>query len=608
MQVLLLLSLVASIYATSSLLKGANARKQLTHAKFFHPEIEQAPVLGLDEDISVSGHHRKPPMTRDGRRTGPVHSAPTIVPLGGYCFFEDSDFCMIGLLCNPNNTCVGPAATGQSCTALASAHMCVNGNWCNCTSQTACTCVAEVGDSSPCEHDYQCKGGSGCNLGTCTKFFSVPRGQNASDYKYCELQLAYNVSLRQCVSLTEKSCTVSLDCTNGGIGVTDPIFYECNSGKCGYNGPDCWYFLYFEFANVKYNNYYDRSQPRVSVSLYEKYAECVYGKYIAHGAKPTPGQLLTQAEEHFLNTQTHWANTGDSCAGDFIEQPRCMIGSYCGNNTCRLYPRENQPCGLNPNNVDDTAPFAQCDVQEYLVCSQHATDETPYYVGPLGTCIKGTQNTHSTCRTETAMHGDMQVTLNTGICDKSDSYYCRVTDGVGTNNQSGNCEQLGTLPAGQNTTWGLFCKNALWFDSHAQYPQCLTFEQAHVTCTVWEDCTGYTRGYYGMYGNDYHIVDEPIMYGWEYYSLFETQVACVNNVCQYTGPDNCQSQYENAVQFTSQNSDSPPTCPYVKCQLKNYIAPGYVPCVAEYNDATLSRSTSPFLVFFVGLMVSLFFY
>ena len=78
------------------------------------------------------------------------------------------------------------------------------------------------------------------------------------------------------------------NCTVEGFGVTDAIFYTCNptTNRCQYKGPLLFgiFLAAVSMGIAKYNNYYDNSQPRVSVNVWEKYATCMYGSKTAKGA------------------------------------------------------------------------------------------------------------------------------------------------------------------------------------------------------------------------------------------------------------------------------------------------------------------------------------
>ena len=135
----------------------------------------------------------------------------------------------------------------------------------------------------------------------------------------------------------------------------------------------------------------------------------------------------------------------------------------------------------------------------------------------------------------------------------------------------------------------------------------MTFEEADRSCDVWQDCTGFQRGYYGLYGVDYHYEDDVFRFGWEYYNYFEAQVACINSKCEYIGPDNCNDEYEKSVLFTLSNDDDPQRCNYAKCQLRDSVTADYKLCVSTStasSSASFSFSSFCFWLYIIMLIVS----
>jgi len=526
---------------------------------------------------------------------------PKMVDLGGRCNDCVNKFCKIGLICTPTTgLCVGPAKKGQNCSADASGYMCESGSWCSEDE----ICVGEVGKGKPCTENYECQGGMGCNLGKCAKWYSITKNNPAQSYDFCEVGLGFDTKNQKCVVLEELACTNVKNCTVEGFGVTDAIFYTCNptTNLCQYKGPYCWYFLEAISMRSEYNNYYDNSQPRVSVDVWEDYAACMYQSKSAKGAGDVnDGERLAQVEWYFMESQTQWVDTGGSCSNSHVE--RCKIGSYCANYTCKLFPKENDPCGLQQGAHNDRWPYYVCDVEGYLWCSNYTFYDTEQYVGPIGTCMKGNAKNGSKCSWQqylaTAPEYGENYIGETVSCDETNGMYCNTIEGIGTNNQSGYCTRFGSVPAGKNASWGIFCENGLYYDFHEGYQKCLSFEQADRSCDVWEDCTGFQRGYCGLYGVDYHYEDDVFRFGWEYYDYFEAQVACVDSKCAYIGPDNCNKEYEKSVLFTLMNDDVPERCNYAKCQLRDSVTKDYTLCVQTSSASLLSFSSSGLFVFLI---------
>ena len=227
-------------------------------------------VTDYDEEEGDDGERTKRKLMTENVTI----NQPKMVDVGERCNDCVNKYCKIGLICTPTTgICVGPAKKGGNCSADASGYMCESGSWCN----EDFECIGEVGKDKPCTEDYECQGGMGCNLGKCTRWYSVTKNNPAESYDFCEVGLGFDTVNQQCLPLNELECTEVHDCTVEGFGVTDSIFYTCNSKthRCEYNGPYCWYFLEAISQKSKYNNYYDKSKPRVPINVWEDYATCV---------------------------------------------------------------------------------------------------------------------------------------------------------------------------------------------------------------------------------------------------------------------------------------------------------------------------------------------
>ena len=228
-------------------------------------------VTDYDEEEGDDGERTKRKLMTENVTI----NQPKMVDVGERCNDCVNKYCKIGLICTPTTgICVGPAKKGGNCSADASGYMCESGSWCN----EDFECIGEVGKDKPCTEDYECQGGMGCNLGKCTRWYSVTKNNPAESYDFCEVGLGFDTVNQQCLPLNELECTEVHDCTVEGFGVTDSIFYTCNSKthRCEYNGPYCSYFLEAISQKSKYNNYYDKSKPRVPINVWEDYATCVY--------------------------------------------------------------------------------------------------------------------------------------------------------------------------------------------------------------------------------------------------------------------------------------------------------------------------------------------
>lgn len=567
-------------------LQKRSGRKTLSEATLVESP-SQSPTESLTESPSESITHG-------------ITSVMTVAFEGEYCSSDDLVVCAIGLLCNSLNVCVGPAKTGKNCSLDSSQLMCDNGNWCDCSvdgessggdySNNACVCVAEKGKNAVCTYDYQCIGGLACNFGKCTRLYSLGINKRAKSIDFCEPGLGLNKTnidgSGTCQRISDVSCNAVTDCTPGGRGVFDEIFYTCTNNKCAYTGPYCWYYLPMIAQRGKHNNYYDGSEPRVTLETYENYGYCVYSEFVAAGSHFSKGDMLIQLSYYFEPSQRTWVEKGFPCA---FSGARCMMGSYCTvHNICELYPHEGQPCGpaYGPGSVGD--PYTVCDIYGYLTCDVAASATHVEDYGPLGKCVRGAKKNGTACSYH--MQADSQYpsvdVWVTTACDMSDSYYCNFIES-GVDAASGYCARFGSVGPGQKAYWGAFCEPDLYFNYRTDYT-CKTFEEADVRCNAWNDCIDYVRGYFGTYYYDEHQVYEPHAYGWNYDNWLQTQVGCVNNKCAYFGPTDCDSRYRKATEYTTRDLDFPKECPYVKCQLDPVTAPDYVLCAGSSGAFSIS--------------------
>jgi hypothetical protein len=498
--------------------------------------------------------------------------------------------CQIGLVCNKNNICVGPAKTGENCNTTNSHYLCHNGNWCHCDPAlfgNACYCEAEVQDGAPCVYDYQCRGRSGCNRGVCTKWFSVEKGDASESFDYCRPGLLYDPLHQSCVNPDKKSCNTQLDCAPGWPGVTDNILYECKENKCHYNGANCWSFLVETNTYLDYNNYYDEGRQRLSTSLLESYSWCVYQGYHAKGASPSPLQLFRQATnyngEYFTYLQTTWVDTGGNCSSPTT---RCKMGSYCANHTCVLFPGLNDACGLSPYATNDRGKYSMCDVTEYTQCNRVIADDyTVNYTGSIGKCVKGNAKNGSLCSYNYTVY-DRVAVYDYELCDWDKNYYCNYNHNVG-DYYTGYCTSPATVGAGMVASDDYFCKNGLAFGYFGPgWPKCMNLQDTGVNCTSWHDCINFDFAYIGFYYDDYHFVYEPYEYGWNYGEYYRRQVECRAEKCHFINTDTCQKKLEKAATYDERDQFFPTNCKYLTCQLVNDTTSEYKYCATSASYMT----------------------
>ena len=541
----------------------------------------------------------------------PMSSTPVISRIGGPCNdAQEPDInggCQIGLVCNGNNICVGPATSGGNCNTTNSNYLCQNGDWCNCDYALygdACYCEAESKDGAPCLYDFECRGKSGCNGGVCTKWFSVNVGDASESFDFCRPGLLFDSVHDTCVQPNQKACDTQLDCAPGGVGVTDNIFYQCKENKCHYKGSDCWSYLVETNTYLDFNNYYDDGYRRLPLGTWEQYAWCIYQSYRAEGASPSPSQLYHQATNYngiyFTNLQTEWVDTGGNCASP---STRCRMGSYCSNHTCVLFPGLGDNCGPTPGAETDRSSYYMCDVTEYYQCDRTTVDDpTPAYVGPLGKCVKGTAKNGDMCSYNVTLYKGTLV-YDYKLCDWGKDYYCNYERNV-VNYYTGYCAKPASVGAGMIASDGYFCQNGLTFEySGPGWPKCLNLNDTNVDCTSWRDCIDFDLTWLGFYYNDYHYVEDPYEYGWTYWEYYRRQVECNVGKCYFINTDSCQKQLEKASDYKRNNQYYPNNCHYLDCQLVNDTTPDYAFCSSQTGASTSLRVTLPSTVVTIALTI-----
>jgi hypothetical protein len=537
--------------------------------------------------------------------------SPVISGIGGPCnIAQEPDInggCKIGLVCNSNYICVGPERTGGNCNTSNSNYLCVNGNWCHCDPALfgdACYCEAERQDGASCDYDYECRGKSGCNRGTCTKWFSVGKGDASDSFDYCKPGLLFDSVGQICVNPDQKSCITQLDCAPGWPGVTDNIFYKCNNNKCHYDGKDCWSYLANTNTYLDFNSYYDGGRERLPIETLEMYAWCVYQSYHAKGASPSPTELYRQATdysgEYFTNIQTEWVDTGGNCANPAT---RCKMGSYCTNHTCVLFPGVGDDCGSIPGAENDRGKYYMCDVTDFYECNRFIVDDhTPNYVGPVGKCVKGTAKKGNSCSSNVTVYSGTAVYEYT-FCDHDKGYYCNYDHNVG-DYYTGRCAKPASVGAGMVASDDFFCKNGLAFGYYGPgWPLCVNLNDTGVDCTSWHDCIDFELAYVGFYYDDYHYVDEPYEYGWTYGEYYRRQVECNVGKCYFVNTNSCQKQLEKASEYTRIDQFYPNNCHYLECQLVNDTTPDYTFCSSQTGASTSLRVTLPSTVVTIALTI-----
>ncbi len=529
----------------------------------------------------------------------PILSSPTspslnISKIGEHCNLalqpHINGGCQIGLVCNANNICVGPAATGGNCNTTNSNYVCENGNWCHCNHALfgdACYCTAEAQDGAPCTYDYQCRGRSGCNRGVCTKLYSVEKGDASSSFYYCRPGLLYDSVSETCVNPDKKPCATQLDCAPGWAGVTDNILYECRNNKCHYEGPNCWSYLPETSAYLNYNNYYDETRERIPFSTWEMYAWCVYESYHAKGASPSSIELFRQSTNYngiyFTNVQTKWVDTGGNCTDP---STRCKMGSYCANHVCVLFPGPGDDCGLFPGALNANGSYYMCDVTEFYQCDRYSVDAyTSAYAGSLGKCVTGTSKNGGLCSSNFTTYNGVAV-YDLNVCNWDKGYYCNFDHNVGEY-YTGHCAKPASIGSGLTASDDYFCANGLAFGYFGHlWPQCMSLQNTPVNCTSWLDCLDFDLSAVGQWYDDYHYVYEPYEYGWSYLEYYRRQVECRVGKCYFINPTSCQKQLDKAVDYTRADNDYPNNCPYLECQLVNDTTPKYKYCANSASSGT----------------------
>ncbi|CAG9328195.1 unnamed protein product [Blepharisma stoltei] len=102
------------------------------------------------------------------------------------CSFCDSNLTSINLTdCCRKNNCNGKGNSTLKCKAD---NDCNAGFYCDDTYQ----CQEAIKDGAQCSKDEECKIGSGCNYGICTKLFSLNIGKLAQKNKFCKSNWALN--------------------------------------------------------------------------------------------------------------------------------------------------------------------------------------------------------------------------------------------------------------------------------------------------------------------------------------------------------------------------------------------------------------------------------
>lgn len=543
------------------------------------------------------------PSWSDGtrRKTSSIrYDNLNIVDKGGACPNDDFYFCKIGLLCSPDKVCVGPAKTGENCTASASGYMCVDGNWCNCTGDySVCSCVKEGGNV--CSHDYECSGGHGCDGGKCVEWFSLSTGKTTSSSDYCHQSLGYHDG--KCTEYKNIPCTVSRDCQGGTwYGIHDPIFYPCTAGYCEYTGSQYCYQLAAEVSGAltKYNNNYDKKYvPDLPVSTFEEYAFCMYWDHLAKGAHASKPEILVQVESLYCYLESTWVDVGGACNEESL---RCKVGSYCANNTCMLYKRENEPCGLDNGEDYDTGPYSTCDAFGLLACDKVYYDGTPTYVGPVGKCKRGTKKIGAECGYYFQHDDKYDVgVLTTKACDTTNGVWCDIynyyTEAV---NYTGTCRHLGTAPSGTPAQWQAYCENTLVYNQFDNGDRvCRSWEDANISCSTWQDCSDFRSwDYFGVY--EVHYSFSPFYYGWNYDEIMASQAKCVDGKCMFNGPTDCNDKYREAVNYNLANLYDPDMCPYRKCQLKEMVTLDYTVC--STNDSFKYAHYQLFIITLISIL------
>ena len=252
------------------------------------------------------------------------------------------------------------------------------------------------------------------------------------------------------------------------------------------------------------------------------------------------------------------------------------------------------------------APYSMCDVTDFLTCNKVVTHPTNKYVGPIGICDKGSSKSESACGTNVKQLSPSTAGVlyyDYTVCSSTHGYYCDLlVDTV--NVSSGFCRKKGSLPPGKNTSNGAYCQSGLIYDNIAPVAPCKTYAQMNINCSKWTDCANDVNptGYQATIGDYVGGGAYPFAaYSWSVTEYFYSQVACVANRCQFTGP-NCQYAYMGAVDYDKQTFEYPSTCKFVKCQLKEQIANGYTICTDVNSSIIFSPSVFMFLITVIAML------
>lgn len=95
-----------------------------------------------------------------------------------------------GFECCTDENCITGSCTDRLCDSLSigdpcdSSDLCKANTYCD-TSNNETVCISAKDNGDSCESDVECRAGSGCNLGYCTKLFSLATPKKVEDPKFC---------------------------------------------------------------------------------------------------------------------------------------------------------------------------------------------------------------------------------------------------------------------------------------------------------------------------------------------------------------------------------------------------------------------------------------
>lgn len=179
-----------------------------------------------------------------------------------------------GEVCCKDSDCASEKCVDERCSGLLEGEECRNDEVCQpnhyCKDEK-CTPAIELGQ--PCSRSNQCKLGSGCHKGTCTKYLSLPEGSSSSSARFCLTGITYN-STCDSIKVKEEDLTLEYpyECHIGNY-----CRYYVRSNEYVFTSSDCMcdglrsdkgycgsYIYYLEIEKIKLLTEIDYSQSKCS--------------------------------------------------------------------------------------------------------------------------------------------------------------------------------------------------------------------------------------------------------------------------------------------------------------------------------------------------------